>query len=80
MGKSTARTQLTANIMLFKQAELAVSCSYEIGRKTNVKHAYFAKILLIVGHEHAQLQLLNGQGEVGPNDILPDIIRVVFGH
>ena len=80
MGEVAARLQELADIFFFEDAATALGALDELRRESDIEHLDSAQILLVVCHHHRQLLLLQGEGEVGTDNVGADVVGVVLAH
>ena len=80
VGEVAARLQELADIFFFEDAATALGALNELWRESDIEHLDSAQILLVVCHHHRQLLLLQGEGEVGTDDVGADVVGIVLAH
>ena len=80
VGEVVAWSEDVAQLAFLLNGVACVGVVDERLREAYVEHAQFAEILLTVGEHHAELLLLEGECEVGFDDVGSNVVGVVFGH
>ena len=80
VGEVAARLQELADIFFFEDAATALGALDELWRESDIKYLDSAQVLLVVCHHHRQLLLLQGEGEVGTDDVGADVVGIVLAH
>ena len=80
MGKGVAWKETTTDVVLFGDRIRGIYLLDAFLTKTDVEHTQLSCELLVFSKEERQLRLLQGECQVGMNDIGTDIIGIVLSH
>ena len=68
------------DVVFFDKRIVGLNLLYALLTEADVQHLQPSDILLVLGEEKRQLFLLQGQRQVGTDDVGADVIGVVVGH
>ena len=80
VGKASARLDHLAYVAGFGNGIRRSSLFDEVLADTDVEQFPFAYDVFIFGEKERQFRQLDAQGEIGTDDILTDIVGIVFSH
>ena len=80
VGKVATGLHQQADVVLFENAEFAFRLLDEFRRESDIQYLQSSQVYLVVCQHHRQLLLLQGQRQVGTDDVGCDVVGVVFRH
>ena len=69
VGEVVALPHAAAHVVLFEYGDVSVNLCHALLADIDVHHLQFADELLVFGKEKRQLRLLDGDGDIGADDV-----------
>ena len=80
VGKLAAGLQSLTDVRFLGHDKHSIGAGNILLRQADVEHTQLAQEVLVVGQQHRELLLSEGQREVGFDDVLTNVVGIVLGH